>query len=135
MKPLGLLSETASLRLRLRDVLSVAQSVGARTFCVDFTYFHIHCEIHCEMKCEMVQSFHSEITFPAHRTVRQSTSPTSTCLTVTPTSWDLRRAWNQLFDDLPIRTVPQEHRARMLKAQRRVFHKRPPNRCLVASNA
>ena len=66
----GLLSETASLRLRIwmrdarRDGMSVAQSVSARTFCVDFTYFHIHCEFHCEVKCEMVQSFHCEITFP-----------------------------------------------------------------------
>ena len=45
--------------------MSVAQSVRARTFCVDFTYFHIHCEFHCEVKCEMVQSFHCGITFPA----------------------------------------------------------------------
>ena len=42
----------------------------------------------------------------------------------TPTSWDLRRAWNQLFDDLPIQTVQQDKRAHMLKAQRRVFNKR-----------
>ena len=69
----GLLSETASLRLRIRmrdarrDGMSVAQSVRARTFCVDFTYFHIHCEFHCEVKCEMVQSFHCEITFPDSR--------------------------------------------------------------------
>ena len=66
----GLLSETASLRLRIRmrdarrDGMSVAQSVRARTFCVDFTYFHIHCEFHCEVKCEMVQSFHCESTVP-----------------------------------------------------------------------
>ena len=70
----GLLSETASLRLRIRmrdarrDGMSVAQSVRARTFCVDFTYFHIHCEFHCEVKCEMVQSFHCEIMFPGTRT-------------------------------------------------------------------
>ena len=76
MKPLGgLLSETASLRLRIRimrdawrDGMPVAQSVRARTFCVDFTYFHIHCEFHCEVKCEMVQSFHCEITFPGDDT-------------------------------------------------------------------
>ena len=73
----GLLSETASLRLRIRimrdawrDGMSVAQSVRARTFCVDFTYFHIHCEFHCEVKCEMVQSFHCEITFPAGEPMR-----------------------------------------------------------------
>ena len=75
----GLLSETASLRLRIRmrdarrDGMSVAQSVRARTFCVDFTYFHIHCEFHCEVKCEMVQSFHCEITFPEGGSTRHWT--------------------------------------------------------------
>ena len=58
-----------------RDGMSVAQSVRARTFCVDFTYFHIHCEFHCEVKCEMVQSFHCEITFPGWRASIVRVSP------------------------------------------------------------
>ena len=41
----GRLSETSGLRLRLRDGMSVAQSVRARTFCVDFTILQFHCEI------------------------------------------------------------------------------------------
>ena len=64
------LQNSLRLRILMRDAWTaerddtVAQSVRARTFCVDFTYFHIHCEFHCEIQCEMVQSFHCESTVP-----------------------------------------------------------------------